>query len=274
MEIMDIPTMFETYEAASDIQVISSYFPLPGFGILPVNAFVLKADEPVLVDTGLVPLSDQFMEKLSSVIDPYDLHWLWLTHTDQDHIGSLMHILEAAPKLRVITTFLGLGKMSLFRPLPMDRVYLLNPGQSIKVGDRILTAIKPPSYDAPETTGFYDSKSGAFFSSDCFGALMSEPAENASEVGAEKLREGLLLWATVDAPWLAMIDKALFDGALDRIRQMSPKLILSGHLPAARMMTEELLGYLGSVPITKPFIGPDQQALEVMLQKLTGKQSG
>ena len=162
---MDKPTMFEPYKAAADIDVVPSYFPIPGLGIIPVNAFVLKAAQPVLVDTGLVPLSDEFMEKLSSVIDAGDLRWLWLTHTDQDHIGSLWRVLEAAPKLRIITTYLGVGKMSLFAPLPMDRIYLLNPGQSISVGDRILTAIKPPSYDAPETTGFYDPKAARLWSS-------------------------------------------------------------------------------------------------------------
>jgi len=267
---MDKPTMFEPYQAAADIDIIPSYFPIPGLGILPVNAFVLKASQPVLVDTGLVPLSDEFMESLSSVIDPGDLCWLWLTHTDQDHIGSLWRVLEAAPKLRIITTYLGVGKMSLFEPLPMDRIYLLNPGQSIDVGDRILTAVKPPSYDAPETTGFYDPKTAAFFSSDCFGALMSEPVDNAAGMGAEKLRKGMVFWATVDAPWLHTVDRTLFDKSLNRIRELSAKLILSAHLPVASDMTEELLGNLGAAPEAQPFVGPDQQALEAMLQGMTG----
>ena len=268
---MDQPTMFEPYQAAPDIVVLPAYFSIPGLGILPVNAFVLKAAEPVLVDTGLVPLSDQFMEKLSSVINPKDLRWLWLTHTDQDHIGSLQRILKVAPKLRVITTFLGVGKMSLFQPLPMDRVYLLNPGQSISVGDRILTAVKPPSYDAPETTGFYDPKAAAFFSADCLGALMSEPQQYADDIAAKDFQEGVVRWATVDAPWLHGLDKALFGKTLDRIRQMSPKMILSSHLPVARDMTEQLLGYLAAVPAAEPFVGPDQQALEAMLKGLTGR---
>jgi flavorubredoxin len=267
---MDKPTMFEPYQATADIDVVPSYFPIPGLGILPVNAFVLKAAQPVLVDAGLVPLSDEFMEKLSSVIDPSDLRWLWLTHTDQDHIGSLWRVLEAAPELRVVTTFLGVGKMSLFEPLPMDRIYLLNPGQSLDVGDRILTAIKPPSYDAPETTGFHDPKAAAFFSSDCFGALMSEPAKNAAGIETEKLRDGMVTWATVDAPWLNIVNRTLFDKSLNSIRELSPKLILSAHLPAACEMTEELLEYLGAAPEVQPFVGPDQKALEAMLQGMTG----
>ncbi|MEJ2182267.1 MAG: MBL fold metallo-hydrolase [Nitrospirota bacterium] len=268
---MDKPTMFEPYRATPDIDVLPAYFPVPGFGVLPVNSFVLRAAEPVLVDSGMGVLGDAFMEKLSSVIDPGDLKWLWLTHTDQDHVGSLWQVLKRAPKLRVITTYLGMGKMSLYKPLPMDRVLLLNPGQSISVGDRKLTAIKPPTFDAPETTGFYDPKAAALFSADCFGALMKNPVERAADISSGELKEGLSTWATVDSPWLHVADRALLDRALDGVRKMSPKLIVSSHLPPATDMTEELLGLLAAVPGAEPFVGPDQQALEAMIREGGGQ---
>ncbi len=268
---MDQPIMCDPYQATPEVDVLPAYFPIPGLGIVPVNAFILKAAEPVLVDTGLVPLSDEFMARLSTVIDPGDLKWLWLTHTDQDHIGSLQRILEQAPQLRLITTYLGVGKMSLFQPLPLDRVYLLNPGQSISVGDRTLTAIKPPSFDAAETTGFYDPKAAAFFSSDCFGALLSEPAGTAADIGTTKLREGLIKWATLDAPWLHLVDRTAFREKLNRVRELAPKLILSSHLPVARGMTEELLAYLTMAPEAEPFVGFDQSALEGLLLALRAK---
>jgi hypothetical protein len=268
---MDKPTMFEPYRAAPDIDVLPSYFPIPGYGILPINAFVLRAAEPVLVDTGLTLLNDEFLPQLSSVIDPEDLRWLWLTHDDPDHIGSLYRPLDEAPKLRVITTFLGAGKLGLSRPLPLDRIYLLNPGQSIDVGDRTLTAVKPPTFDAPETTGFYDLKSGAFFSADSFGALMSEPMENAAEIGPEDLQQGMITWATADSPWLHSIDTAKFANTLNRIRGMSPGVILCSHLPAAHGMTDTLLEHLAAAPTAEPFVGPDQPAIEAMLRMLAAQ---
>lgn len=268
---MDKPTMFEPYTVTPDIDILPAYFPIPGLGIIPVNSFVIRAAEPVLVDTGLVLPGDEFMEKLSSVIDPADLRWLWLTHTDQDHIGNLWQVLEKAPKLRIITTFLGTGKMSLYHPLPMDRVHLLNPGQSIGVGDRMLTAIRPPTFDAPETTGFYDPKSAALFSADCFGALMTDPVESAEKIGASELKSGLSRWATVDSPWLHMADKGLFEKTLEGVRRLSPKIIMSSHLPPASDMTGELLDYLAAVPAAEPYVGPDQQALEAMMRGNRGK---
>jgi hypothetical protein len=267
---MDKPTIFMPYQAIPDVEVLPSYFPVPGLGILPMNAFLIKAVEPVLVDTGLALLSDEFMQKLASLIDLGDLMWLWLTHNDQDHIGSLQALLEKAPNCRVITTFLGVGKMSLYKPLPMDRVCLLNPGQKINIGDRTLISIKPPTYDAPETTGLYDIKSGAFFSADCFGALMSEPAVDAAAMGSDRLREGLITWTKVDSPWLHTVDRSLFAQTLGGIRKISPKIILSCHLPPAHHMTEELLGYLAAVPDGEPFIGPDQQGLETFLKSGNG----
>jgi glyoxylase-like metal-dependent hydrolase (beta-lactamase superfamily II) len=77
-----------------------------------------------------------------STIDPADLRWIWITHMDFDHIGNLAAVLELAPQARVVTNYLGMGKMGLIG-LPQDRAWLLNPGQSLDVGDRRLHALRP-----------------------------------------------------------------------------------------------------------------------------------
>ncbi|MGD0945557.1 MAG: hypothetical protein ABR972_14970 [Acidimicrobiales bacterium] len=53
--------MITTYTAAPDIDVITSNFPIPGFGVVPINAFVLHGSEPVRVDTGAAVERDEFM---------------------------------------------------------------------------------------------------------------------------------------------------------------------------------------------------------------------
>ena len=253
--------MITTYQAAPDIDVLTSSVAIPGFGLVPVNAFVLHGPEPVLVDTGAVVERDEFMTALRSVIDPADLRWIWLTHTDFDHIGALPQLLAENLGLRVITTFLGVGIMSLSAPLPMDRVHLLNPGQTITVGDRTLTAVKPPAFDNPVTTGFHDDRSGALFSSDCFGALLSAVPENAADLSDDELRHGQVLWATVDSPWLHKVDRAAFRRELDASGDMEPTMILSSHLPAAPgAMIDRLLASLEAVPTPSPSSDPTGRA--------------
>ena len=252
-----------------DISVINDHLEVPGMGYLAVNAFVLHAEQPVVIDTGLSLPDRRFVDTISAVIDPADVQWIWLTHPDRDHTGGLFDLLAAAPKARVITTFIGAGIMSTQRPLPLDRVYLLNPGQSIDVGDRRLTALRPPLFDSPATVGFYDHRSGALFSSDCFGAPMATEenavADSVAAVPSSDLRAGQLLWAAVDSPWVHSVDRNLYLDTIAPLHAMSPELILSAHLPPAVDRTEELLRTLSEAPSTNAFVGPDQAALEQLL---------
>jgi glyoxylase-like metal-dependent hydrolase (beta-lactamase superfamily II) len=252
-----------------DITILPSYFPIPGFGLVPVNAFVLESSEPVLVDTGLHQDEPEFMDALRSVIDPSDLRWLWLTHPDQDHVGSLRSVLEEAPRVRLVTTFLGYGVLSLFEAVPLDRVYLVNPGESLDVGDRRLVAYKPPTFDNPATTGLYDTRSRALFSSDCFGALVQAPADDAESIDADDLRQGQVLWTSIDSPWLHKVDESKFAAELAEVRRIEPAHVLSSHLPPAQRLTEVFLSSLAAVPGAEPFVGPNQAALEAMLAGMT-----
>lgn len=259
-----------TYRAGHDIDVLTSNVPIPGFGLVPVNAFLVHGAEPLLVDTGALVEADDFMTALGTLIDPAELRWIWLTHTDADHIGALHRLLEENERLKVITTFLGVGSMSLSAPLPMDRVHLVNPGQRLLLADRTLTALRPPTFDNPCTTGFHDDRTGALFSADTFGALLSDVPESAAELTEDELRDGQVLWATLDSPWLHSVDGAALAGALDAVRSLEPTVVLSSHLPAANgELTHRMLATLASVPGAPAFVGPDQAALEQMLAGVT-----
>ena len=259
--------MTTAFTATAGVDVISTSVDIPTLGLLPINAFVLHGEEPVLVDTGTGAEAAEFMKVLASVIDPADLRWIWLTHTDPDHIGSLGTLLEMNPELRVITSFGGVGIMGVSpTPLPMNRVYLINSGQSMTLGDRRLTAVKPPIFDNPITTGFVDDQTGILFSSDCFGGLLTGVPESAADIDTDELRAGQLRWATVDSPWLHGIDRDLFGRSLDQVRALEPKMVCSSHLPPAPgTMLDFCVESLAMAPAADPFVGPDQAFLDVML---------
>jgi flavorubredoxin len=265
--------MTTCFSAAPGVDVVTTAAELPALGALAINAFVLHGSEPLLVDTGTVAGSADFMAALGSVIDPCDLRWIWLTHTDFDHIGSLARLLEINPRLRVLTSFFGVGIMGLSStPLPMDRVHLITAGQSVTVGDRRLTAVKPPVYDNPITTGFIDDRTGILFSSDCFGALLAEMSDDAAELDAAQLREGQIRWATIDSSWVHDVDQTTFRRTLDEFRALEPRMVCSSHLPPAPgAMHGTLVDALALVPNAERFVALDQAALEAMLARITGE---
>ena len=259
--------MTTAFTATPGVDVISTNVDIPTLGVLAVNAFVLHGAEPVLVDTGTGAEAAEFMKELSSVIDPAELRWIWLTHTDPDHIGSLATLLEANPHLRVITSFAGVGIMGVSpTPLPMDRVYLVNPGQSVTAGDRRLTAVRPPIFDNPITTGFVDDRTGILFSSDCFGAVLPAVTQAAADLDTDELRTGQVRWATVDSPWIHGVDRDAFGRSLDEVRSLEPTMVCSSHLPPAPgTMLDSFAESLATARTADPFIGPDQAFLDAML---------
>lgn len=254
-----------------DVTVLNDFLQVPGLGFLPVNAFVLHASEPVVIDTGLGLPDRGFLDALAAVLDPADVRWIWLTHPDRDHTGALFELLDAAPHARLITTFVGAGILSTQFALPMNRLYFLNPGQTLDVGDRALTAFRPTLFDNPATVGFYDSQSGICISSDCFGAPLAS-AEDASAddvraIDPAELASRQLLWASVDSPWIHTADPTKFNLTLNPIASFDPSAILSTHLPPAIGRTHELLATARTAPTVDPFVGPDQQALETLLRQ-------
>ncbi|MGW6703708.1 MBL fold metallo-hydrolase [Streptomyces sp. NPDC054956] len=260
-----------TRRVGRDVSVLGDALEVPGLGFVPVNAFVLHAREPVVVDTGLGLPDRDFLKTLAEAVDPADVRWIWLTHPDRDHTGGIFALLEAAPKARLVTTFLGVGEMSTERPLPMDRVFLLNPGQALDVGDRSLTAFRPPLFDNPATVGFYDDRSRSCFSSDCFGSPLPDgglaAGGEAGEVGPEELRAGQLLWASVDSPWASVVDREKFLATVRPLKEMDPEFVFSTHLPPASGvgLIARMIDTVGLAPGLDPFTGPDQRALEQML---------
>jgi hypothetical protein len=259
--MMDAP-----YQAAPDVHVLPTTVPLPGMGVLPVNAYVLLAEEPVLVDTGMGPDVDDFVDALSSIIDPAALRWVWLTHDDADHTGSIRRVFELAPQARLVTHAFSAMRMASWWPVPFDRIHAIRVGDRLPVGDRTLRAVAPPLYDNPMSTGLLDEATGSLFSVDSFGAILPEATQDAGEVPHEALAGGMRAWATADSPWAHLLDRRRFAQVLDGISRLQPTRIFSSHLPAASGASlESFLQVLESVPDAEPAVAPNHEEFSQML---------
>lgn len=255
---MEAPTFVGARRVAPDITSLSSYAPLPGLGLLPVNAFVIHAAEPVLVDTGVAALREPFLEALRSTIDPATLRWIWLSHMDADHSGNLQEVMALAPQAEVITTFIGMGKMML-RDFDLSRVRLLEPGTTIDAGDRSLVPLRPVCYDAPETMGFFDPRTRVLFAADAFGTPLLAPQEDAAAIPVGELFEGMATWAALDVPTLGMSDRSTMHRLFAAYERLDPAAIISAHLPVARGMMGTLLRLLDRVLDSGRIAPPDWQ---------------
>jgi glyoxylase-like metal-dependent hydrolase (beta-lactamase superfamily II) len=262
---MDAP-----YQGSSDVHVFPANLSIPGVGVLPINAFLLMAEEPVLIDTGIGFDSPEFLDAVSSIVPLDELKWVWLTHDDADHTGSIARVMELAPNARLVTHAMSALRMSSWWDVPLHRVHAIRFGDELHVGDRTLTAVAPPLFDNPMSTGLLDQSTGALFTVDAFGALLPEATQSANDVPREALAGGMVGWATSDSPWAHITDKAKFGEVLERVRAIAPSRIFSSHLPAADGSSmDEFIKILEMVPDAEPFAPPNAEQFGHMIEAMT-----
>ena len=268
------------YKAADDVYVLPSYLrvpdlPCPGFGLLVVNSYLIKAREPILIDTGMPIVKEEFLETLWSLIDPKDLNWILLTHDDGDHTGALMEVLAAAPQARIVTQFVGLARLETAHHLPVSRFEIRNPGDTITVAGREIAVVRPPLFDSPATSGYFDLKSGVLFCADSFGAIIPELAENAGDVPESAYKEGFSIFNRLNHPWFELVDQSKFEASIEAIRRLQPKALASCRSPLAQgAQVETHLKAMASLPAQGPLDLPDQAALEGILAQIQGGGGG
>lgn len=250
---------------AEETYLLPFTFPVPGLGLLQVNPMVIRAEQPVLVDTGPPVFREQYLEAAFSLVDPKDVGWIYLSHDDRDHSGNIMQLLDLCPNARVATTFIAVGRMGEEWHLPLDRVVLVNDGESFDAGDRRLTAVRPPLYDAPATRGLWDPTTEVYFSVDSFGAFVPGPCEQMADVPEDAYQAGFAIFNRINHPWHELTDPAKLAVQVDRIRRLGARAVVSYHGPTAHHRTEQLCDALVAAAAMDPQPLPSQADLEAML---------
>ncbi|MEV7806466.1 MBL fold metallo-hydrolase [Microbispora sp. NPDC088329] len=200
-------------------------------GYAHTNSMVITGREPVIVDTGAAGNRERWVEDVFSVVEPRDVRWIFLSHDDPDHAGNLEIALEMCPAATLVTgapVRPGRG----FAP-PPGRTRWIADDESFDAGDRRLTAVRPPFYDAPATRGLYDDRSGVYWAADCFGAEARAATADAGELPPDDHLEAVRAFAAALSPWHHWLDPRIFGRHVDRIAAMEIIAIASAHGPTA-----------------------------------------
>ena len=262
---MSAPSMEDPVRVGADTWVLPTPFPIPGLGSLYINASVIKGREPVLVDTGAPVFREEYLRRVFSLVDPEDVRWIFLSHDDRDHSGNLPQLLKMCPNARLVTNFVGVGRMTEEWDLPLDRINFANNGDQFDAGDRTLVAIRPPFFDSPATRGLWDASTGVYFSVDSFGAVLPESATDVRDVDQGAYRDGFNWFNRANHPWHVLSDPAKVRAEVNVVRRLDPDVIVSSHGPAASGVSEQLCDMLAAVATMEPLPLPDQSDLDRLL---------
>ena len=260
------------YQVAAETFVIPWLLEAPPVGLFCMNSLVIRGEQPVLVDTGSPANRDEWLANVSSVVDPTDVRWIFLTHDDRDHAGNLLAALEACPNATLVTTWFSVGRMAEEWMTPLDRCRFVNEGDRLDLGDRTLTAVRPPVFDNPTTRGIFDDRTGVFWAVDTFALPVSQPLEDVADVPDDEFAEGQLLGSRLVAAWHPWLDEAKFGAYVAEVQAMPIEVIASCHSPAIRgARISNAFDLLRRLPTLEPWSPFTHADLEGWLAAMAGQ---
>jgi ODP family beta lactamase len=201
-----------------------------------LNSLVIRGEEPVIVDTGTVANRRQWLEDAFALVEPQDVRWIYLSHDDVDHSGNLAEVLHACPNAALVCSWPIVERHTNCFDFPLDRCRWINDGDSFDVGDRVLTALRPPLFDSPTTRGLWDPSTGVYWAVDAFATpLTVVPAVELDGIDRDFWQFGLTLFAFGGvSAWLTLVDEAKFAKHVDRIQSLGATTIACCHSPVLR----------------------------------------
>ncbi len=177
------------------------------------NAYLLPTREGwVLFDAWKVGYEKEFIEALSSVVEPSKIRYLVIHHMEPDHSGTVKALLEENPSIEVLGHPMTKSMLESFYGLtPKFRV--VRDGEELRVGEYTLKFIYAPWLHWPETIFTYVKEARALLTCDAFGAYSIPSKVFDDELGEEEL-ERYRFWtrkymATVIGHYLPFVGKAI-----------------------------------------------------------------
>ena len=200
--------------------------------VVYLNSMVIKAEEPVIVDTNTIANRKQWMEDVFALVEPADVKWIYLSHDDVDHTGNLDEALSLCSNATVVCNWAMVERHTNCFEFPLARCLWVGDGESFDVGDRTLHAIRPPVFDSPTTRGLYDPKTQVYWAVDTFATPLPDASMGIADLEQEFWDYGLMLFALgAVSPWLTLADPAKYNKHVDRVQNLDLTTVAACHSP-------------------------------------------
>ena len=132
------------------------------------NAYLIKDEKTVLIDTVWGPYDREFVARLKEEVDLNSIDYIIMQHNESDHSGALPELMREIPDVPIYCTKKGEGIM---RGLYHQDWNFVNvkTGDTLEIGSSTLTFVEASMLHWPDTMFTYMSGENILFSNDGFG---------------------------------------------------------------------------------------------------------
>jgi len=187
-----------------DRRLFDALVPLPDG--TSYNSYLVKGSQKVaLIDTVDPTMTGVLMAYLENAPT---IDYVIANHAEQDHSGSIPHILAKYPNAKVVTTPKCRDLLMALLRVPEDRFITVNDGETLSLGDRTLEFIYAPWVHWPETMLTYVREDNVLFPCDLFGSHLATTDMYVSDEG-QVYEAAKRYYAEIMMPFRTLIEKHL-----------------------------------------------------------------
>jgi len=173
------------------------------------NAYLVRDEKTVLIDTVWAPYDQEFVSKLKQEIDLKEIDYIVANHGEVDHSGSLAELLREIPDTPIYCTQNAVK--SIKGQYHQDWNFkTVKTGDKLSLGSKELVFIEMAMLHWPDSMATFLTGDNILFSNDAFGQhYASEMMYNDLVDQAELYQEALKYYANILAPFSKLADNKL-----------------------------------------------------------------
>lgn len=192
------------------------------------NSYLLKGTDGIaLFETVKEKFFDGHLEKIKSLVNPKDINYIIVNHTEPDHAGSVAKLLDYAPNATVIGSNLAIKYLAEIINIPF-KSYVVKDGETLSLGNKTIKFLTVPQLHWPDTMYSYIVEDEVLVTCDSFGAHYCDERIFKSAIEEEKEDDYIesynYYFSMIMGPFKSFVIKAL-----NKIKDLPLSYICPGH---------------------------------------------
>ncbi len=136
------------------------------------NSYIVKGNEVALIEASHADFEGVYEANIREVVDPAEIRYVILNHTEPDHSGALRDILKLCPNATVLATAVALNYLKNIVNEPFNS-RPVKDGEVLDLGGVKLNFTVSPLLHWPDSMFTYCPEEKTLFSCDVFGSHYS-----------------------------------------------------------------------------------------------------
>lgn len=198
------------------------------------NSYFINAEKKAIVETSKEKFWDVYESKIRRVVNPEEIEYIILDHTEPDHTGNVRNLLNIAPHATIV------GSQNAIRYLK-DMIgddfnsLIVKDGHTLDLGNKTLRFISAPNLHWPDSIYTYLEEDKLLFTCDSFGAHFCNPDMFDDKVG-DYSDAFQYYFDVILKPYSKFLLKAI-----EKIRDLDINTICTGHGPILRSSWKDIV---------------------------------